>query len=103
MRIPSNDPVECSEKCEDWESYIVKVDNYYSLQNRQSIKNAIVNYGPVIAAFDTGWNTGAIDGQASWLQIETGAWSMMDFVGEEVGCWRLEMEMATGNSILNIG
>lgn len=62
LRIPSNDPVECNEKCEDWESYIIKVDNYHSLSNHQSIKNAIVTYGPVIAAFDIYYDFYEYDG-----------------------------------------
>ena len=52
FRIPSNDPVECSKKCEEWESYIIKVDSYNSIISLNSIKNAIITYGPVITAFD---------------------------------------------------
>jgi C1A family cysteine protease len=48
---PSNDPVKCSDKCENWKDEAIKVKNYQSLNGPESIKNAIVEYGPVIAAF----------------------------------------------------
>lgn len=52
FRIPSNNKEECSEKCDEWQSYIIKVSSYNSVVGKDSIKDAIYTYGPVIAAFD---------------------------------------------------
>jgi len=46
--IPSNDPV----KCPSLDNSKYKISSYYSLPNKDSIKNAILEYGPVVAAFD---------------------------------------------------
>jgi C1A family cysteine protease len=49
---PSNDPVRCNDRCSNWQSEILKIKSYKSLLTKNSIKNAIVEYGPVIAGFD---------------------------------------------------
>lgn len=46
--MPSNDPV----KCPSVDDSKYKIGSYYSLPTKDSIKNAISGYGPVIAAFD---------------------------------------------------
>jgi C1A family cysteine protease len=48
---PSNAPVKCSDKCENWEDEVVKVKNWNSLLNRESMKNAICQYGPIVTGF----------------------------------------------------
>ena len=48
---PSNEPVKCSDKCTNWESEIIKTKGFRSLNDQDSIKNAICSYGPVVAGF----------------------------------------------------
>jgi len=48
---PSHNPVRCSDMCEEWKDLTIKPGHYSSLMDQQSIKNAIYNYGPIVAAF----------------------------------------------------
>jgi len=48
---PNNDPVKCSDKCDEWQDQVVKVKQFSGLADPESIKNAICNYGPVAAGF----------------------------------------------------
>ena len=45
---PSNDPV----KCPSLDDPKYKIDKYHSLPTKNSIKNAIASYGPVVAGFN---------------------------------------------------
>ena len=45
----SHDPVECDDKCSEWKNQVYKIGNYYSLLTKNMVKNAIVEYGPVIS------------------------------------------------------
>jgi len=47
---PSHDPVSCDMACENWEDEAIKIKEYTSLYSRDSIKNAISKYGPVVAS-----------------------------------------------------
>ena len=47
----SHSPVKCSDKCGEWKDQVIKPGQYASLMDQQSIKNAIYNYGPVVAGF----------------------------------------------------
>jgi len=48
---PSNEPVKCSDRCSEWESQVIKISNYHTLYLKESIKNAISTFGPVVAGF----------------------------------------------------
>jgi len=42
---------QCDDKCKDWKSKRIKISDYTPI-NRRQIKQALVNYGPLIVCFD---------------------------------------------------
>jgi C1A family cysteine protease len=48
---PSNDPVKCSDRCSDWKSQVFRINSFYTLYLKESIKIAVSTYGPVMAGF----------------------------------------------------
>jgi C1A family cysteine protease len=87
---PSNDPVRCTDKCEEWQQEIIKIKSYQSLSDPDSIKNAIINYGPVVAAFEVYQDFFRYDEGVYEQNSNTFAgWHVISIVGydDEQQCW----------------
>jgi C1A family cysteine protease len=87
---PSHPPVECSERCAGWENQIIKVTGYKQPITKLGIKNAIMNYGPVIVGMkiyqDFSYYTGGV------YTYEYGYYRgnhMVVIIGwdEDLNCW----------------
>ena len=70
----------CSNRCSNWDSRLWKIDNFeYSAQDRDSIKQLLVDKGPLISSMTM---AGSFDGNNVYrCNGNTGGWHAIDIVG----------------------
>jgi C1A family cysteine protease len=88
--FPSHDPVECSDKCSNWESHIIKIKDYNMIFGNKAIKNAISTYGPVITSMevydDFKYYNGGIYKRNSWNYLGGHLVSIVGY-DDSQSCW----------------
>jgi C1A family cysteine protease len=49
LRLSYFKPVSCTDKCENWRDELIGIKGYNFLSDEKSIKNAIIQYGPIMS------------------------------------------------------